>query len=95
MVLWLVTRSQSELKGPKPRIYKGFEAPEPWFLMLGRHETSYFTWFGSILGSKIAPQGPPAGGPQEAENSAIVAFLHLFYVSAYVQILGAIFSAKL
>ena len=61
-------------------------------LSLRRRETTYFTWFWSILGSKIDPGGPPEaprkprrppGGSQEApeaENSAKTTYLHVFCV---------------
>ena len=41
--------------------YEGSGAPGPCFLRLWRHETTCFTRFWSILGSKIAPRGPLGG----------------------------------
>ena len=91
--------------GPKTQPNRGFGGSEAsksrnlrWFggsgtmvLSLRRRETTYFTWFWSILGSKIDPGGPPEaprkprrppGGSQEApeaENSAKTTYLHVFY----------------
>ena len=92
--------------GPKTQPNRGFGGSEAsksrnlrWFggsgtmvLSLRRRETTYFTWFWSILGSKIDPGGPPEaprkprrppGGSQEApeaENSAKTTYLHVFCV---------------
>ena len=92
--------------GPKTQPNRGFGGSEAstlrnlrWFgssgtmvLRLRRRETTYFTWFWDIWGSKIDPRGPPEaprkprrppGGSQEApeaENSAKTAYLYVFYV---------------
>ena len=50
-------------EAPKPRVLRGFGGSRTMIFRPGSRKISYFTWFWSILGSKIVPRGPPGGLP--------------------------------